>query len=175
LEGFFDLVGEERCKQIRLVSADAAEWIADVVHDRCENAALCTDGFHVVQWATDALDHVRREVWNHARRAGMKEHTQELKGSHYALWKNPEDLTERQQAKLAWIAAINKRLFRAYLLKKQLRAIIRLKGPQAIEMLTAWLARPPARSFPRSSSSPARSARTGPASKQHSRTDSRTP
>jgi transposase len=140
LEGFFDLVGEERCKQIRLVSADAAEWIADVVHDRCENATLCTDGFHVVQWATDALDHVRREVWNHARRAGMKEHAQELKGSRYALWKNPEDLTERQQAKLAWIAAINKRLFRAYLLKEQLRAIIRLKGPQAIEMLTAWLA-----------------------------------
>jgi len=93
-----------------------------------------------MKWATDALDHVRREVWNHARRAGMKEHAQELKGSRYALWKNPEDLTERQQAKLAWIAAINKRLFRAYLLKEQLRAIIRLKGPQAIEMLTAWLA-----------------------------------
>jgi transposase len=36
LKGFFDLVGEERCKQIRLVSADAAEWIADVVHERCD-------------------------------------------------------------------------------------------------------------------------------------------
>jgi len=140
LEGFFDLVGQERCKQIRLVSADAAEWIADVVHERCENATLCTDGFHVVQWATDALDQVRREVWNQARRAGMREHAQELKGSRFALWKNPEDLTERQEAKLAWIAKVNARLFRAYMLKEQLRAIIRLKGPDAIRMLTAWLA-----------------------------------
>lgn len=140
LEGFFDLVGEERCKQIRLVSADAAEWIAEVVHERCENATLCTDGFHVVQWATDALDQVRREVWNHARKAGMKEHAEELKGARFSLWKNPEDLTERQQAKLAWIAKVNARLFRAYMLKEQLRAIIRLKGPQAIKMLKAWLA-----------------------------------
>lgn len=80
LEAFFDLVGEERCKKIRLVSADAAEWIADVVHERCANATLCTDGFHVVQWATGALDEVRREVWNEARRGGMTEHAKELKG-----------------------------------------------------------------------------------------------
>ena len=140
LQGFFDLVGEERCGKIRLVSADAAEWIAEVVRERCPNATLCTDGFHVVQWATEALDEVRREVWNHARRDGMKAHADELKGARYALWKNPEDLTERQQAKLAWIAKVNAPLFRAYMLKEQLRALIRLKGSDAIAMLNAWLA-----------------------------------
>jgi len=140
LETFFDLLGEQRCQQIRLVSADAAEWIAEVVHARCQNATLCTDGFHVVQWATDALDQVRRETWNQARRGGMKAFADELKGSRYALWKNPENLTERQQGKLAWIAKVNARLYRAYLLKEQLRAIIRLKGSDAITMLKAWLA-----------------------------------
>ena len=72
LEKFFDRLGEDRCAAITLVSADAAEWISTVVADRCKNAELCLDPFHVVQWATAALDEVRREVWNAARRNGQK-------------------------------------------------------------------------------------------------------
>ncbi len=140
LWSFFDLLGDDRCKKVRLVSADAAEWIDDVVAERCKKATLCTDGFHVVQWATDALDEVRREVWNTARRQGMRAYAKELKGCRYALWKNPEDLTERQEAKLAWISAANTRLYRAYLLKEQLRVAIRLKGRRAIAMIHDWLA-----------------------------------
>ena len=45
LNGFFDLLGDERCKEIRLVSADGAEWIGDVVKERCKNATLCIDSF----------------------------------------------------------------------------------------------------------------------------------
>jgi len=37
---------------------------------RAKNATLCVDGFHVVKWATDAFDQVRRQVWNEARRGG---------------------------------------------------------------------------------------------------------
>ena len=40
--------------------------------------------------ATDALDVVRREVWNDARRAGQRQLAKELKGARFALWKNPE-------------------------------------------------------------------------------------
>lgn len=140
LEGFFDLVGDERCKTIRLVSADAADWIADVVKANCPNAELCLDAFHIVKWATDALDVVRRETWNQARHSGMRVHARDLKGARYALWKNPEDLTARQEAKLAWVAKVNGRLYRAYLLKEQLRQIIALKGDKALEMIDDWLA-----------------------------------
>jgi transposase len=140
LEGFFDLLGEERCALIRLVSADAAEWIGEVVGARCENATLCLDAFHLVKWVTDALDEVRRDTWNQARRSGMTAHARDLKGARYALWKNPEDLTARQKAKLAWVARVNARLYRAYLLKEQFRAIIAAKGPGAMDMLRAWLA-----------------------------------
>ncbi len=101
VEASFGDLGSERCAKIRLVSADAADWIGDVVTERCRNAVRCMDPFHVCQWATNALDDVRREVWNDARRAGQKAVAKELKGARYALWKNPEDLTERQQAKLA--------------------------------------------------------------------------
>ena len=72
LNAFFDALGEERCAKIRLISADGAEWIAGVVAERCKNAVRCMDPFHVVQWCTDALDEVRRDVWNTARKGGMK-------------------------------------------------------------------------------------------------------
>jgi transposase len=139
LHEFFDELGEKRCKRIRLVSADAAEFIGTVVAERCEKATLCTDPFHCVKWATEALDEVRREVWNEARKAGQRAHAKELKGWRFALWKNPEDLTENQSAKLSWIAQSNAKLYRAYLLKEQLRQVFRLKGTRGIRLLHSWL------------------------------------
>jgi transposase len=62
-----------------------------------------------------------------------------LKGTRYALWKNPQDLTQHQQAKLASIAVTDRRLYRAYLLKEQLRQVFALKGAAGIALLDAWL------------------------------------
>ena len=92
------------------------------------------------EWASDALDQVRREVWNAARKHGQAGLAREFKGARYALWKNPEDLTGRQRRKLAWIARVNDRLYRAYLLKEELRLVFRLKGVRATVLLEAWLA-----------------------------------
>jgi transposase len=140
LNRFFDALGKSRCARLREVSADGAEWIAEVVRSRCLNARLVMDAYHVVQWATDALDEVRREVWNHARRElGDQGLAERLKGCRYALWKNPENLTGRQQAKLAWVAQVNDALYRAYLLKEELRLVIRLKGEEGITLLKHWL------------------------------------
>lgn len=139
LQGFFDLLGTDRAAEIEVVTADGASWIGDVVKQACPNATVCIDAFHVVAWATDALDEVRREVWNEARRAGMRAHAKELKGCRFALWKNPEDLTARQEAKLSWIAKVNGKLYRAYLLKEQLRVAIRTKGDLGLSLLDDWL------------------------------------
>src|SRR5664280_2025287 len=129
----------KRCAQITLVSADAAEWIATVVAARCQNAELCLDPFHIVAWATKALDEVRREVWNAARKGGQKTVAKELKNARFALWKNPGDLTDRQACTLAGIAKTNAPLYRAYLLKEQLRQVFQLKGAEGIALLDAWL------------------------------------
>lgn len=139
VEAFLDALGEERCAQIELVSCDMAGWIEGPVADRLPNAARCVDPFHVVALATDALDEVRREVWNEARRAGHVQHARDLKGARFALWKNPDNLTTRQQAKLAEIEATNKPLFRAYVLKEHLRQIYQLPPGRGIEMLDAWI------------------------------------
>ncbi len=64
-----------------------------------------------------------------------------LKGVRWALRKNPENLTDRQRLALATVQQTNKRRYRAYLLKKQLRALYHLPDPAAAsEHLTAWLA-----------------------------------
>ena len=134
---FFDALGEERCKQIELVSADMAAWISGPIAERVPDAIRCVDPFHVVMLATDALDDVRREVWNEARRQGNLELARELKGARFAVWKNPENLTDRQAAKLATIQQTNARLYRAYLLKEQLRQIYRLPAAAASGCSTA--------------------------------------
>ena len=47
LAGFFDQLGAQRCTEIALVSADAMAWIGDMVHERCVNATLCLDAYHM--------------------------------------------------------------------------------------------------------------------------------
>ena len=162
LETFFDALGEQRCAQITHVTADAAAWIAAAVAARAPNAVLCADAFHVVAWATDALDEVRRQAWNDARKVAAREaklsatapaagavpapperpgqaRAVALKGARYALWKNPEDLTDTQLDKLAWIAKTDPKLHRAYLLKEGLRHVFAVKGTEGIEALDRWL------------------------------------
>ncbi|MGZ5395591.1 MAG: ISL3 family transposase [Mycobacterium sp.] len=158
VRAFFDALeasGTGRCAQITHVSADGAKWIGDVVSDRCPEAIRCADPFHVVGWATEALDAVRQQAWSDARRGGhTRSHgwahgrratistgpAQALRRARYALWKNPENLTARQQAKLRWIATTDPRLYRAYLLKEGLRTVFKLPAAHAGEALDRWIA-----------------------------------
>ncbi|GAA5228487.1 ISL3-like element ISAar34 family transposase [Paeniglutamicibacter antarcticus] len=159
LRKFFDALGEERSAQITHVSADAANWIATVVAERCPQAVRVADPFHVVQWATGALDEERRASWNRARKAAEEnepargrgrppkdaperpdsQKATKLKNSRYALWKNPEDLTVKQKVKLDWIVQIDPRLGRAYYLKEGLRTIFRLPHADAVVALDKWV------------------------------------
>ena len=139
LTKFFVTLGPQRCAQIRLVSGDAAEWIATVVGEQCPAAELCADPFHMVAWATEALDEVRRALWRDARRVGVGAIATRIKGCRYALLKNPDTLTDTQHESLAQVQRMNKTLYRAYLLKEQFRLIFQLRGDEAIIALNGWL------------------------------------
>jgi transposase len=155
---FFDLLGPERCAQITHVSADGADFIDTIVAQMCPAATRVADPFHVVKWATEALDEVRRGAWNDARELARteakrgrgrpradapprpgNERATALKGCRYSLWKNPENLSDNQQIKLAWIAATDPKLYRAYLLKEGLRTIFAMPYEAAVEALDRWI------------------------------------
>src|SRR6266516_3007688 len=112
---------------------------------RCHAAVRGMDPFHVVAWASDALDQVRRDVWNTTRggKGRATEASKALKNARWALWRNPEDLTEAQQAKLDWIARTHPRLHRAWALKEGLRWVFTLARAGfrrlAIRALDRWL------------------------------------
>ena len=159
---FFGLPGPERSAALTHVSADGASYIASVVSARAPQAVQATDPFHVVSWATEALDEVRRDVWRQARSApgGQKTHrrgvrrpvaesagdARALHRCRWVLWKNPENLTGKQQAKRAWLEKAHPYLYRAYLLKEGLRLIFTFKGDPAaghaaLDKWLAWAAR----------------------------------
>ncbi len=136
---FFEALGRRRSQRITHVSADGATWISNAVRRHCPNAVLGMDPFHVVAWATKALDQIRRDVWNDARSHGQAAHAVSLKRSRWALCKNAEDLSSRQQAKLAWVEKVNQPLFRAHLLKEHLRLVFQLPFHEALDLLDQWL------------------------------------
>jgi transposase len=136
---FFAELGEERRGRITHVTCDGAEWIHDTVRSRCEKAEVCLDAFHIVAWANDAVDSVRRELWNEQRTSGDKQLAGEVKGTRWALLKNPENLTGRQADALAQLEADNSDLYRAYLLKEQLRLLLRQPAEKAIPLLDGWI------------------------------------
>lgn len=139
LRRFFDALGADRSTLLTHISADGAEWIHTVAAERAPQAVVCLDAFHVVAWGSAALDAVRRGLWNQLRRDGKTDQATALKGSRWALVKNPPDLTGDQRTTVATIAKTNHLLYRAYLLKEQLREVLALKGTPGKQLLAGWL------------------------------------
>jgi transposase len=60
LSDFFKELTQKQRENIKFVTADGARWIADTVNQYCPKAERCIDPFHVVAWANDSLDEVRK-------------------------------------------------------------------------------------------------------------------
>ena len=157
LESFFELLTDKQKANIKAASGDGAGWIKETVEANCPNAIFCIDPFHVVSWVTDALDQVRKEEWNDARKklseekklikAGKAEpknsaETEQLvktiKSSKYPLLMNPEHLSENYSAKLDMILLHNRRLATAYRLKEELRLIFKLPPEEVSAAIDKW-------------------------------------
>ena len=127
-------------QQIRLVSADAAEWIASAVAERCPPRGAVPGPVPrrpagpPTRWTRSAARSgtppasTARRRWPASSRAPGTRCGRTPRTSPAASGQARPD---RQ---------VNQRLYRAYLLKEQLRLMFRLKGEQAIVLLDAWLA-----------------------------------
>lgn len=154
---FFEQLTPKARSEIELVSADGARWVDSTLAKYCPGAKRCIDTFHVVSWATDVLDEVRKQAWRQAHekvkgapktpvgrpKAGKvtnkeKKCANKVKGYRYPLLKNPENLTEAQTINLEMIAKSNPRLYRAYLLKEELRLALKQPVENIKDALEKW-------------------------------------
>jgi len=67
---FFKSLSQEQLDSIEFVVADGARWITRQVEKYCPNAKRCVDPFHVVGWATEALDSTRKRLSEDAKKNG---------------------------------------------------------------------------------------------------------
>ena len=137
---FFDALAKERAAALQFVTCDGAEWIRTVVAVRAPDAVVCLDTFHVVGWATTALDEVRRGEWNVLRRTGGAPAAKEFKGLRWVLLRNWENLSGRQKSVIRGLENANRRMFRAWQLKEELRDIFAMGVIAAGRALDDWLA-----------------------------------
>ena len=125
LDCFFEELGPERSQAITAISMDmgAAFEKSARKQGHATKAVICFDPFHVVQAGTQALEKVRRQVWQELRALPDQDAARRFKGARWCLLKNPGDLSDDQSATLRKIKRRGGELWRAYALKEALRAI----------------------------------------------------
>jgi len=133
---FFDELGEERAAKLKVVSIDMCGAYIEEVRKRAPNAEIAFDPFHVVKLASDAVSEVRREE---SRAVAGTPEAAVLKGTRWALLKAPEKLRPDERLKLSVVARLNAEVYRAYLLKEELRMLYHCDLEQAPKHLDAWL------------------------------------
>ena len=139
LAEFFDELGNRKAS-IRAVSIDMSGEYQRAIRAAIPQAEICFDPFHVVRLAARATDQVRRDEWN----AHDRSHTATgrwVKHTRWSLLKAPERQTVGQLATLWEVQQANRRLYRAFLLREELRLLYQLDDPTlAPAHLDAWLA-----------------------------------
>jgi transposase len=138
LQAFFDELGDRR-DSIRAVSIDMSGEYQRAIRDAVPDAEICFDPFHVCCLASRATDQVRRDEWN----AHERSHTATgrwVKGTRWSLLKAPERQTIGQLATLYEVQQANRALYRAFLLREELRLLYHLEDAAlAPAHLDAWL------------------------------------
>jgi transposase len=122
LEAFFRELGGKRCKKIQGVVSDLAEGFLQAIAEAIPQARHVLDRFHIIQWANEALNEVRRRIFGGAPGKGTL--GQEIKAKKWMLLTARERLKGTDRRLLDRLRTLNAPLYTAYLLKEELRAML---------------------------------------------------
>jgi transposase len=139
LEPFWKRVRRARAK-IKAVATDMSAAYIRAVRENLPKAVHVFDHFHVIKLFNEKLSNLRRELYHQA----SKEDRLILKGTHWLLLKNPENLDEERNEleRLEEALELNKPLSVAYYLKEDLRQIWSQPDKRtARRVLRDWLKR----------------------------------
>jgi transposase len=137
LAAFFEELGDERCKIIRVVTMDMSKAYIKVVREKLPWAQIVFDRYHVESLVREALDKTRRQEW---RSLQGTEEGDKIKHLRWALLKNQWNLTPIEWEKVSSLPRRNARLYRAYLLKESFVGILDRRQPNVVKRkLKEWL------------------------------------
>ena len=111
------------------------------IRDSIPDAEICFDPFHVVRLAQRAVDQVRRDEWNAHDRSRTQDRQVDQEHPLVAA-EEPRQADRSASSRCsAKSQQANKPMFRAFLLKEELRLLYQLEDPAlAPAHLDAWLA-----------------------------------
>jgi transposase len=137
LDDFFrtQLVSRQR-KRLEAVCVDMWEPFRLSIEQCAPQCKIVYDRFHIMQHANDAIDEVRKAEFF---RQGKKKRGL-IKGKKWLLMSRWMNLTSGQRGELNQLFQLNRRVFKAYLLKESLERLwnYRYRGAM-LNYLTQWM------------------------------------
>ena len=133
---FFDMLGEERAREVKFVASDMWGAFLKVIRSRCSGAVHVLDRFHVMQLMGKAIDQTRRDEVRRLRANGKDP---VLSKTRWVLLKRKRNLTGKQRVRLRELLQWNLRTVRAYLLKEDFQHFWTYKAVWAAQrFLKTW-------------------------------------
>ena len=137
LLGFFRWFGKERTQELSYICSDMWKPYLKVIAKKAGHVIHILDRFHIMSHLSKAIDEVRAQE---ARELKEKGYDPVLTKTRWLLLKRPENLTEKQETRLADLLQYNLRSIRSYLLKEEFQLFWSYISPYwAGQFLDKWL------------------------------------
>lgn len=133
---FFRWFGKERTARLQYICSDMWKPYLKVIAKKAGHATHILDRFHIMASLSKAIDQVRAEEARQLKREG---HEPVLTKTRWLLLKRPENLTAKQEPKLAQLLRYNLKSVRSYLLKEEFQRLWSYTSPYwAGQFLDRW-------------------------------------
>jgi transposase len=133
---FFRWFGKERSLALTHICSDMWKPYLKVIAKKASTAVHILDRFHIMSHFSKALDEVRAGETREIKAKGLEP---VLTKTRWLLLKRPENLTQKQEPKLAELLKYNLRSVRAYLLKEEFQLFWSYASPYwAGRFLDQW-------------------------------------
>lgn len=117
LDEFFKILGEEACKEIKVVATDQHEGYSASVNEYCPNAVVVLDRFHLVQNFNEALNEDRKAELNNIDPEGQMGDLMNGKYRYIFLTK-AQNRTKKDQKHIATVTRLNKKMAQLEIIKE---------------------------------------------------------
>jgi transposase len=121
VRAFFELLGPEGCRRLEAVAMDMSAAYEEEVRERCPNAEIVWDLFHVAaKYGREVIDRTRVDEANRLRQdAGARK---VVKGARWLLLRNKKNLKNTEdRVRLKELLEANEKLAIVYVLKDDLK------------------------------------------------------